>query len=131
MHIKDISNEQCAQFVEDYLSNIKNDNFSSGPITIKKIKRTDSRVQVFAEQLQKHLVYNAKRILNYVTTFESVTDGTLITTLEKHMRLKSTDVTLEKLIMNDVKPMKLDISEDSNKYFEEHLEQPEESILQK
>ena len=38
MHIKDISNEQCAQFVEDYLSNIKNDNFSSGPIKIKKLK---------------------------------------------------------------------------------------------
>ena len=88
-------------------------------------------MQVFAEQRQKHLVHNAQLTLTYVTTFKSVTDGTMITTLENHIRLTSTSAALEGLIMKDAKPMKLDISEDSNKYFEEHLEQTEESILQK
>ncbi len=118
MHIKDISNEQCAQFVEDYLSNIKNDNISSGPIKIQKVKRTDGYVQVFAKQRQKHLVHNTKLTQKYVTTFESVTDETMITTIEMY-------------VMKGVEPMKLDISKVSNKYFEEHLEQTKESVLQK
>ena len=118
MHIKDISNEQCAQFVEDYLSNIKNDNISSEPIKIQKVKRIDGCVQVFAKQRQKHLVHNTKLTQKYVTTFESITDETMITTFEMY-------------VMKGVAPMKLDISKDANQYFEKILQQTEESVLQK
>ena len=118
MHIKDISNEQCAQFVENYLSNIKNDNISSGPIKIQKVKRTDGCVQVFAKQRQKHLVHNTKLTQKYVATFESVPNETMVTMLEME-------------IDKGIEPMKLDITKEANKYFEKHLEQTEDSVLQK
>ena len=118
MHIKDISNELCAQFVEDYLSHIKNDNISSGPIKIQKVKRTDGHVQVFAKQRQKHLVHNTKLTQKYIATFANLTNETMVAMLEME-------------IDKGVEPMKVDISKEARQYFEEHLEQTEESVLQK
>ena len=115
MHIKDISNEQCAQFVEDYLSNIKNDNISSGPIKIQKVKRIDGHVQVFAKQRQKHLVHNTKLTQKYIATFANLTNETMVAMLEME-------------IDKGVEPMKVDISKDANQYFEEHLKQVEKVL---
>lgn len=116
MNIEEISNELCAQFVEDYLSSIKSDNISNEPVKVQKIKRNEGCVQVFAKQRQKHLVHNTKLTQKYIATFVNLTNETMVATLQMG-------------IMKGVDPMKLDISKDANQYFEEHLKQIEESSL--